>query len=165
MNYVINTFTDIEFKRYINNNVISHSYHQTISGKLKVAIVDMGICEASFADHLPDNFTNEPNKNIKRLLLVGTEFQLKVWEIVLQIPSGQTSTYQKIAQEIGHPKSWRAVANALGQNKIAYFIPCHRVLRKDGQLGGYKWGVQTKLKLLESECAYSNKFIDIEPSS
>lgn len=85
------------------------------------------------------------------LSLEGTPFQTKVWQALLKIPEGETRTYTDIAQAIGTPKAVRAVGTAIGQNKISLLIPCHRVLRKGGDLGGYRWGVSIKKKLLNLE--------------
>jgi O-6-methylguanine DNA methyltransferase len=90
-------------------------------------------------------------EKIKALINSSTQFQVKVWQETVKIPAGKTITYQELAARINHPKAHRAVANVLGQNQIPYFIPCHRVIRKDGSLGGYKWGVEVKKKLLELE--------------
>jgi AraC family transcriptional regulator, regulatory protein of adaptative response / methylated-DNA-[protein]-cysteine methyltransferase len=87
-----------------------------------------------------------------KLNLVGTDFQLKVWQALLDIPYGQTTTYGNIAATIGNPQATRAVGTAIGQNPIAYLIPCHRVLRSDGSLGGYKWGLRLKKEILLQEC-------------
>ena len=83
----------------------------------------------------------------------GTSFQISVWQKIAEIPSGQTVTYSEIAELIGKPKSFRAVANACGKNPFPIVIPCHRVVRSDGGLGGYsgKGGTATKFALLESE--------------
>lgn len=81
----------------------------------------------------------------------GTEFQIKVWKALLTISHGKTATYSQIADLIGHPESARAVGNAIGRNRIAYLIPCHRITRRDGSLGGYRWGKDCKTKLLEWE--------------
>ncbi|MEY2344133.1 methylated-DNA--[protein]-cysteine S-methyltransferase [Proteus mirabilis] len=70
----------------------------------------------------------------------GTVFQQKVWRALLDIPFGCTMTYQEIAQKIGSPKSYRAVANACASNKLAVAIPCHRVIRQNGEISGYRWG-------------------------
>lgn len=83
--------------------------------------------------------------------LVGTNFQLDVWNALTTIPSGQTRTYKDIAKQIGRPKSVRAVANAIGHNPIAVLVPCHRVIRADGNIGGYRWGTDIKKKLLARE--------------
>ena len=83
----------------------------------------------------------------------GTEFQLKVWKYLKTIQKGQVKTYKDVAIAIKRPKSARAVANACGKNPYAPKIPCHRVIRSDGGLGGYsgKGGIKTKLNLLRSE--------------
>lgn len=81
----------------------------------------------------------------------GTLFQQKVWSALLKIPKGQTRTYEDIAHSIGKPRAVRAVANAIGANSLPVIIPCHRVIRKDGSLGGYRWGVDTKRMLLKGE--------------
>ncbi len=90
---------------------------------------------------------------MKKMNLEGTEFQIKVWNELKKIPIGETKTYKEIAKLIGSPKAARAVANACGKNPYPIAIPCHRVVRSDGGLGGYsgKGGVETKRQLLENE--------------
>lgn len=83
--------------------------------------------------------------------LIGTAFQKKVWDALMKIPRGQTRSYAQIAQQIGHPRASRAVANACGQNHLAIVVPCHRVVRGDGSLGGYRWGLPMKQRVLERE--------------
>ena len=85
--------------------------------------------------------------------LIGTEFQLKVWAYLMKIPRGRVKTYSQVAKAIGKPLAVRAVANAIGKNPYAPKIPCHRVIRSDGSLGGYsgKGGVKTKRFLLKKE--------------
>ena len=85
--------------------------------------------------------------------LKGTEFQLKVWNYLKKIPKGKVKTYKDVAKAIGKPLAVRAVANAIGKNPYPPKIPCHRVIRSDGNLGGYsgKGGIQQKRRLLESE--------------
>ena len=87
--------------------------------------------------------------------LNGTKFQISVWEEIKKIPKGQTKTYKNIALALKKPKSSRAVANACGKNPLLIEIPCHRVIRSDGKLGGYsgKGGVNQKRKLLKEEGA------------
>jgi AraC family transcriptional regulator of adaptative response/methylated-DNA-[protein]-cysteine methyltransferase len=87
----------------------------------------------------------------KKVFDMGTEFQKKVWEELLKIPVGSVVTYEYIAKCIGRPTAVRAVANAIGANNLPVTVPCHRVVRKDGGLGGYKWGVEKKKKLLKKE--------------
>jgi AraC family transcriptional regulator of adaptative response/methylated-DNA-[protein]-cysteine methyltransferase len=81
----------------------------------------------------------------------GTAFQQLVWEAVLKIPAGSTASYSDIARQIGVPGAVRAVAQACGANALAVAIPCHRVIRKDGSLSGYRWGVERKRALLARE--------------
>ena len=85
--------------------------------------------------------------------LIGTKFQLKVWSYLRKIPRGRVKTYSEVAKAIGKPLAVRAVANAIGKNPYAPKIPCHRVIRSDGALGGYsgRGGIKQKLKLLRSE--------------
>ncbi|HET7655952.1 MAG TPA: methylated-DNA--[protein]-cysteine S-methyltransferase [Luteimonas sp.] len=85
--------------------------------------------------------------------LVGTAFQKKVWDALMKIPPGQTLSYAGLAAQLGHPRGARAVANACGRNKVAVLVPCHRVVRGDGSLGGYRWGLPVKQRLLEREAA------------
>lgn len=81
----------------------------------------------------------------------GTAFQVQVWDYLRQIPRGELRTYKEVAQAIGRPKAVRAVASACGANRIALAIPCHRVIRGDGGLGGYRWGIERKRQLLAIE--------------
>ena len=85
--------------------------------------------------------------------LKGTKFQLKVWNFLRKIPRGKVKTYSEVAKSIGKPLAVRAVANAIGKNPLAPQIPCHRVIRSDGSLGGYsgKGGIKTKRLLLKKE--------------
>jgi AraC family transcriptional regulator of adaptative response/methylated-DNA-[protein]-cysteine methyltransferase len=85
--------------------------------------------------------------------LSGTPFQRSVWQALTEIPIGTTASYSQIASQIGRPSSMRAVANACGDNPIAVLVPCHRVVRSDGGLGGYRWGLERKRALLEREAS------------
>jgi AraC family transcriptional regulator of adaptative response/methylated-DNA-[protein]-cysteine methyltransferase len=88
-----------------------------------------------------------------RIQMCGGPFQIKVWEALLAIPSGQVTTYTEIARHIGNPKAVRAVGSAVGRNPISWLIPCHRAIRRDGELGGYHWGLQVKRAMLAFESA------------
>lgn len=91
------------------------------------------------------------------LLLKGTNFQLQVWQALLKIPRGQLASYGQLARSIGNPRGSRAVGTAIGENPIAWLIPCHRVLRGDGTPGGYRWGEERKLAILGQELAQSER--------
>ncbi len=87
------------------------------------------------------------------VLLRGSAFQLKVWEALLKIPEGQLRSYDQIADAIGQPTASRAVGTAIGSNPVGYLIPCHRVIKKTGLFGGYRWGMSRKQAMLGWEAA------------
>lgn len=87
------------------------------------------------------------------LFVKGTNFQIKVWEALLRIPMGGVTTYQQIARSIQNPKALQAVGSAVGSNRLAYLIPCHRVIRKDGVLGEYRWSASRKKSMIGWEMA------------
>lgn len=131
---------------------LSHSYQQLFQELKK-----------RFKNCILEEDKNENSEIIREMLkqqfapfsfpidVQGTEFQKRVWEALQHIPYGYTRSYSDIADMIGKPKAVRAVANACGANKLAIVIPCHRVIAKDGSLGGYHWGSDIKRKLLENE--------------
>ena len=95
-------------------------------------------------------YIQEHYHNINVDDLHGTLFQKSVWKEILKIPIGSTKTYQQIAEAVGCKRSYRAVANACGQNQLALVIPCHRVVGKHN-IGGYRWGMELKMRLLDYE--------------
>jgi AraC family transcriptional regulator, regulatory protein of adaptative response / methylated-DNA-[protein]-cysteine methyltransferase len=162
---------------------ISYSIVESPLGYVLVAATDRGVAAVRFGDSkqsIEADFVREypkaeltrddeqlsPWVNLLLLSLQGqpstqqvsldvhaTTFQWKVWQALRSIPVGQTRSYQEIAQAIGQPTSARAVAQACATNPVAVFIPCHRVVRNNGQLGGYHWGIERKQKLLANEYA------------
>ncbi len=150
-------------------------------GSVLIAASDVGLCSVLLADtpealvreaqtRFPDAKLAQKDTKIQKLLAVvigviekpnkqfslpldleGTVFQKQVWRALQKIPCGKTATYTDIAKRIGKPKSARAVAQACAANNIAVIIPCHRVVRTDGSLSGYRWGVERKKALLERE--------------
>ncbi len=89
------------------------------------------------------------------LQIKGTNFQINVWKALLNIPKGCVVSYQDVASYIGHPKAFRAVANAIAINPVAYLIPCHRVIAKSGKIHQYRWGAARKKALIGWEAARS----------
>jgi len=87
----------------------------------------------------------------------GTNFQLKVWKALLEIPVGDVTTYGAIATKLGDPKASRAVGAAVGANPVSYLIPCHRVIRASGELGGYAWGIERKKVMLRREAMLTER--------
>lgn len=152
-------------------------------GHILVAATDKGVCAISLGDDpesLLNEFQDAfPNAELigadeafeKKVALVvgfvedprlkfplpldirGTAFQQAVWQVLQTIPFGKTYTYTEIAEKLGRPKSVRAVANACGANALAIAIPCHRVIRSDGSLSGYRWGLDRKRKLIDLEAS------------
>ncbi len=99
-----------------------------------------------------DEYLNEERREFDiPLLMVGTEFQKRVWTALMRVPYGTTSSYLKLAQEIGNPKAVRAVAGANGANAIGIIIPCHRIIGSNGELVGYGGGLSVKKRLLKLE--------------
>lgn len=159
---------------------IRYGIHPTPFGKCLIATTERGICHLGFvqtsegdavdnlvagwkeAKMVEDVKSTAPlvapifdlkwrGNEALRLHLRGTNFQIKVWEALLQIPQGTVTTYGQIATRIGQPSALRAVGTAVGHNPIAVLIPCHRVLRKDGDFGNYRYGSARKKALLFSE--------------
>ena len=83
-----------------------------------------------------------------RLVLIGSDFEIRVWEALLKVPMGRAVTYADIARHLGQPTASRAVGSAVGRNPVSFVVPCHRVLRTDGNLGGYHWGLTRKRALI-----------------
>lgn len=163
--------------------VIDYGFHPCPFGVALVMATENGVCGLAFADEgdeqsaLDDMKSRWPNatycealartgalaqkiftpdrKNgtVLPLHLLGTPWQIKVWQALLAVPAGQVTTYRAIAQAIADAKSSRAVGTAVGRNPISYLIPCHRVLGSDGALHGYHWGLTRKRAMLAVEAA------------
>ena len=116
-------------------------------------------CDLIFASDAGDE------KNTLPLLVRGTPFQIKVWEALLRIPSGSRVSYKKLASAVGSNGASRAVGSAVGRNPVAILIPCHRVIREDGLLGGYHWGLERKLALLGAESVVRNDVLESRKQS
>lgn len=172
-----------EYKSRGAGVTIRYGIHPTPFGKCLIATTDRGICHLGFVqisegdaidnlvkdwgqarmieDHKSTAMLVEPIFDLGRrgkplsVHLRGTNFQLKVWEALLQIPAGTVTTYEGIAERIGKPGAPRAVGTAIGHNPIAVLIPCHRVIRKVGDFGNYRYGALRKKALLAYESARS----------
>lgn len=114
---------------------------------------DLGREDASTGELVRRVFDPETNPGEILVRVSGTNFQLAVWKALLSIPSGAVSTYQAVAEAAGNARALRAVGSAVGANPVAYLIPCHRVIRKSGAMGEYRWGSATKHALLAWEAA------------
>jgi len=175
--------TPATYSRAGRQTIISYTIAESTLGHLLVAATDKGICTVRLGDSaaaleadLHKEFaaaeigTNnkELDNAVKQILdhlagkqprldlpvdIQATAFQRQVWEALRAIPYGATRSYSEIAKEIGQPKAVRAVARACATNPVALVVPCHRVIREDRSLGGYRWGLERKKKLLEREGA------------
>lgn len=121
-------------------------------GRFPFAKLERGGVKVSEALEKTTAFVDRPNLSAHFALdLRGTPFQLKVWEELKRIPMGQTVDYKTLAERIKTPAAVRAVANACGANPVAVIVPCHRVIRADGHVSGYRWGKKIKEQLLKWE--------------
>ena len=108
---------------------------------------------ARHAGHIFDPRKWSPEQPV-RLVMIGTDFEVRVWETLLKIPMGRAVSYTDIARHIGKPQASRAVGSAVGRNPISFVVPCHRVLRADGSLVGYHWGLTRKRALIGWETGH-----------
>lgn len=125
---------------------------QWVGKRIKDAqlVEDHAIFEC-YEEELREYYTGRRRKFTISLDLYGTEFQQNVWEVLLQIPYGQTISYIEVAKKLKNPKAVRAVGGAIGKNPVLIFVPCHRVIAKNGGLGGFRAGLPMKKSLLKLE--------------
>lgn len=176
--------TPDEFRKQGASLKIRYGFHQSPFGEYLVAVTGRGISYLAFvpqgnrakiisefkkqwqhAEVLEDPSATGPYADRifgtakpaapLTLHIKGTNFQIKVWQALLNIPRGMVSSYEEIARQIGNQNAARAVANAVAQNPVAYLIPCHRVIRKTGVVGGYRWGSARKKAILAWEMGKS----------
>jgi AraC family transcriptional regulator, regulatory protein of adaptative response / methylated-DNA-[protein]-cysteine methyltransferase len=174
-----------QFQRGGADVIIRYGMVPCALGVLLLAATDKGICSIELGDnaqHLADalkrhfpraqlvpmdaqveqwlreivQFIEQPHSALQLPLdIQGTAFQRQVWQVLRDIPLGETSSYSEIAARIGNPRAVRAVATACASNRLALAIPCHRVIRGNGELAGYRWGIERKQQLLEREAGQS----------
>jgi len=173
--------TPEKYRRGAVAAVVRYTIASSPLGRMLIAATDKGICAIQFADsdhqlqqglirefpfavrRRDDASMSEWRENLARLIqgqetnpslpldIRATAFQRRVWEALQRIPRGETRSYSAVAKKIGMPKATRAVARACATNPVAVAIPCHRVVRQDGELGGYRWGIERKEQLLAME--------------
>lgn len=177
----LNAVTPGEYKSGGEGTTIKTGFHATPFGMAFVGLTDRGLCGFTFggpgdesdlhadlqrrwpkARLVPDFsetkqviariFSADPARGLS-MFVRGTNFQIQVWRALLEIPTGRLASYADLADLSGFPKSVRAVASAVGANPVAMLIPCHRVIRKSGLLGGYRWGLDRKLAIIARESA------------
>ncbi len=177
----IEAMTPGDYKNGGRQLSIQYSFQESLFGKVIVASTPKGVCHLFFEDNderaLCDLKIRFPNANFTqktdayqqsaleifrknwnhldevKLHLKGTDFQLKVWQALLNIPEGAVTTYGAISKSINRPSASRAVGTAIGSNPVAFLIPCHRVIQATGGLGGYMWGPSRKSSIIAWEAA------------
>ena len=180
----IEGMTPAEYKNGGRNLSMNFSFAESPFGNLIIASTDKGVCYMAFNEDeelgLEELRTKFPGAALERKLdmvqqnalfifqndwsklpeiklhLKGTPFQLKVWEALLKIPMGGLTTYGRLARQLGSPNASRAVGTAIGSNPVAFLIPCHRVIRSTGVIGGYMWGSTRKTAIIGWEGARTN---------
>ena len=180
----IEGMTPGEYKNGGEQLNINYSFAESPFGNIIVASTSKGICHLAFADDESESLKQLqlqfPNASFKQVVdtiqqnalfiftqdwknlssiklhLKATAFQIKVWEALLKIPMGDVSTYSSIANQIENPKASRAVGSAIGDNPVAFLIPCHRVIRSTGEFGQYHWGSTRKTAMIGWEAARTN---------
>ncbi|MDQ1095174.1 MULTISPECIES: bifunctional transcriptional activator/DNA repair enzyme AdaA [Chryseobacterium] len=173
-----------EYKNGGRSLEISYSYSDSPFGSILTASTQKGICHMAFEEDKEKGLENLklrfPNASFLehqtafhisalsifskdwnspetvKLHLRGTDFQLKVWQSLLTIPAGKLSTYGSLAEKIGHSRAPRAVGTAIGNNPVAFLIPCHRVILSSGEIGGYHWGSHRKQLIIGWENALTD---------
>lgn len=183
----IEGMTPAEYKHGGQSLTIHYQFAETLFGEVLIASTHKGICALSFVDNQVDAlmqlkaqfpqaafieqvdafqqsalalFQKDQQQLAEiKLHLKGTEFQLKVWQSLLKIPMGQLATYAELARAIEHPKAARAVGTAIGNNPVAFLIPCHRVIQSSGLFGGYEWGSVRKTVMIGWEGVQSHAAI------
>lgn len=171
-----------EYKHMGKDLVLHYGYHPTPFGICFIAITPKGICKLAFvqegeeeqiqrefeqewqlatrvrdqkatAPYIDGIFSLAENRKPLHLVLKGTNFQIKVWEALVGMPLGKLTTYEQIATSIEQPTASRAVGSAIGKNPVAFLIPCHRVIRKTGEINQYRWGSTRKRAIIGWEQA------------
>lgn len=179
----IEGMTPGEYQHGGKNLFINYSRAETVFGDVLIASTEKGICHISFIqenlqapekeiiNRFPSSRLEQKTDlnqqqalklfrddwsdlNRVKLHLKGTAFQIKVWNALLHIPSGSLKSYSNIANEIGDVNASRAVGSAIGNNPVAFLIPCHRVITSSGNLGGYHWGIDRKSAMIGWEAAF-----------
>lgn len=175
--------TPQEYKLRGSGIRIEYGFHETPFGYALIGVTERGICWLSFlqsdedpkmelekmkahwhnsvfhedksltADFVKQIFHPAHRDKKLHVFVKGTNFQVKVWEALLKIPQGNVTTYQDIAEQIESPRAMQAVGSAVGSNHVAFLIPCHRVIRKDGVLGEYRWSSTRKKSIIGWEMA------------
>ncbi len=184
----VHAMTPKEYRNFGENLTIRYGWHDTPFGYCLIGLTNRGVCWMSFSEDTSNAqvlhrewplanlvksnsdtsgiiesvfYENTADNKAISIVLKGTNLQIRVWEALLKIPFGEVVSYSDIAQNIQCPNAVRAVASAIGRNPIAYIVPCHRVIRLSGALGGYEWGLTRKKAMLAWESVKSAESVNL----
>ena len=162
----INRLTEEGFQQWLKNEA-QFGCAETPLGRVSLCCDETSVSRLSFTEESFQDFSQSIRRNDQlvqqhaesifqsaftgSITLIATDFQLVVWHALMRIPFAEVISYQGLAESIGHPTAFRAVATAIAQNRCGFLIPCHRVIKKNGEIGKFRWGMEMKRRLLDWE--------------
>ena len=162
----INRLTEEDFQQWLQNKA-KFGYAKTPLGRFSLCCDETNVSRLSFTEESFQDLSQSIRRNDQlaqqhaesifhsaftgSITLIATDFQLVVWHALMRIPFAEVISYQGLAESIGRPTAFRAVATAIAQNRCGFLIPCHRVIKKNGESGEYRWGSEMKRRLLDWE--------------
>jgi O-6-methylguanine DNA methyltransferase len=162
----INRLNEEGFQQWLRNKA-QFGFAETPLGRVSLCCDEASVLRLSFTEESFQDLSQSIKRNDQlaqqhadaifqsaftgKLSLMATDFQLAVWQALMNIPFGETTSYQGLAESIGRPMASRAVATAIAQNRCGFLIPCHRVIKKNGEIGKFRWGAEMKRRLLDWE--------------
>ena len=162
----INRLTEEGFQQWLQNKA-QFGYAKTSLGRVSLCCDATSVSKLSFTGETFQDLSQSIRRNDQlaqqhaesifqsaftgSITLIGTDFQLAVWQALMRVPFGEVISYQGLSESMGRPKAFRAVATAIAQNRCGFLIPCHRVIKKNGESGEFRWGFEMKRRLLDWE--------------
>ncbi len=151
MSYIFATATDILGLYFPRHSIEKSEIKNDFQKKHQVSSMHQ---HQDIIKNWGEKIFDAPSSKMLPFKIAGTPFQCEVWQLLANLPQGQTTTYANIARLINRPRAVRAVGTAVGDNPLSFILPCHRVVRQDGTPGGYRWGTALKQKILAAESAF-----------
>jgi len=164
--YKINRLNEEGFQQWLRNKA-QFGFAETPLGRVSLCCDEASVLRLSFTEESFQDLSQSIRRNDQlaqqhadaifqsaftgNLTLMATDFQLAVWQALMNISYGETTSYQGLAESIGRPMASRSVATAIAQNRCGFLIPCHRVIKKNGEIGKFRWGAEMKRRLLDWE--------------
>jgi AraC family transcriptional regulator of adaptative response/methylated-DNA-[protein]-cysteine methyltransferase len=162
----INRLTEEGFQQWLKSQA-QFGYAETLLGRVSLCFDETSVSRLSFTEESFQDLSQSIRRNDQlaqqhaesifqsaftgSITLIATDFQLVVWQALMRVPFGEVISYQGLAESIGRPTAFRAVATAIAQNRCGFLNPCHRVIKKNGESGEFRWGAEMKRRLLDWE--------------